>query len=556
MSDGYNPASDLVTVDVADNNGPTADAGADQEVSAGDTVTLDGSGSVDPDGDDLEYTWTQIHGPSIGSGTLTGANPTFTAPSEVCTLAYDLRVDDGAGYSFADRVWIFVMHKGGGGIYVAVGGDDTHEGTRTSPRKTIQAGIDAASAAGGDVYVSAGVYNESITLANGVSIYGGFDPSAWVRDSFNPSYTPLFTCAIQGGTLAVDGNGISDAVIEGLTITSSDAITPGGGSYGMRLVYSAVTLRHCTITAGNGAPGVNGANGANGLSGENGVAGQDGAKDNARNGNGGRGGNGYGGGNGGRGGDGGYSSTDGENGENGYVGLYGGSAGTGGSGGDWGSYLFGGGENGDPGTIGSNGSNGTYGACGSSGLLHNNLWVSSPGIDGADGTPGNGGGGGGGGGGQVTTATDGTGNGGGGGGGGGEGGHGGHGGQGGGGSFGLFIIESNITIENCTIRSGNGGSGGAGGTGGTSGPGGAGGAGAVYGNDEIGEGGNGGAGGNGGSGGHGGGGAGGPSFSICKYGWFSTIIPRDTILIHGSGGAGGASAGNAGQAGEAGQHGG
>ena len=559
VDDGYNSSSDLVTVDVAGNTGPTADAGTDREVTAGDIVTLDGSGSLDQDGDSLIYTWTQILGPAIGTGTLTGAHPAFTAPSEVCTLAYDLRVDDGAGYSFADRVFIFVMRKSGAAIYVATTGDDAFEGTRARPLKTIQAGINAALAAGSDVYIGAGLYNESITLASGVSLFGGFDPSTWVRDSFDPSYTPLFTSTIQGGTLAVDGNGISGAIIEGLTITSADATIAGSGSCGIRLIYSTVTLRHCSISAGNGAPGANGANGANGLPGENGVAGQAGAKDNARNGNGGRGGNGYGGGNGGRGGDGGYYYVDdpdregnGEPGEDGYVGLYGGTAGTGGSGGDCDHE----GENGSGGSGGSSGTSGVHGPGGSSGFLNNNLWVSAAGIAGTDGNPGNGGGGGGGGGGQYGMSTPGTGNGGGGGGGGGEGGYGGRCGQGGGGSFGLFVIESNITIENCTIRSGNGGNGGSGGSGGASGPGGAGGAGATYGNDEIGEGGDGGAGGQGGNGGHGGGGAGGPSFSTFKYGWFSIIISTDSTYIYGSGGTGGASSGNAGHAGESGQLGG
>ena len=556
VSDGYYSSTDLVTVDVATNNGPTANAGIDQEVTVNETVTLDGSGSTDPDGDTLVYTWTQILGPAIGTGTLMGINPSFTAPSDVCTIAYDLRVDDGAGNSFADRVYIFVMKKGGAGIYVATTGDDTYEGTRARPKKTIQAGINAASTAGSDVYMSAGVYNESITLANSVCIFGGFDPSTWVRDNFNSSDTPLFTCTIQGNTLAVDGNGISDSVIEGLTVTSADATIAGSGSYGVRLIYSTVTLRHCNITAGNGASGMNGADGANGLSGENGVAGQDGAKDNARNGNGGRGGNGYGGGNGGRGGDGGYSSANGENGENGYVGLYGGSAGTGGGGGDWGVYE---GHNGSDGSAGYSGDIGGNGSGGTSGLLNNNIWVSSSGIAGTDGKPGNGGGGGGGGGGQKPPFTEdtyeGTGNGGGGGGGGGEGGHGGRGGHGGGGSFGLFIIESTITIDNCTIRSGNGGNGGSGGSGGASGPGGGGGAGATYGNDEIGEGGNGGSGGSGGSGGHGGGGAGGPSYSIYKYGLFSIINTNGATLIYGSGGPGGASPGSAGSDGESGQHG-
>ena len=54
--------ADTVTVTVAIptvNQRPTANAGANQSVRGGGTVTLDGSASTDLDGDDLIYLWTQ-----------------------------------------------------------------------------------------------------------------------------------------------------------------------------------------------------------------------------------------------------------------------------------------------------------------------------------------------------------------------------------------------------------------------------------------------------------------------------------------------------------------
>lgn len=62
---------------------PTADAGADQDALVGDTVILDGTGSTDPDGDSISYTWTftsQPGGSTLVSTDLsdaTVAQPTF-----------------------------------------------------------------------------------------------------------------------------------------------------------------------------------------------------------------------------------------------------------------------------------------------------------------------------------------------------------------------------------------------------------------------------------------------------------------------------------------------
>jgi len=97
---------------------PTADAGQDQLVAFEDTliVNLDGTGSHDPDGDDLRFEWGQIAGPAVQFDE-TSELPTFRAPAPA-DYVFELRVSDdlAPGESYTSdvvSVTIRVSDRGG-----------------------------------------------------------------------------------------------------------------------------------------------------------------------------------------------------------------------------------------------------------------------------------------------------------------------------------------------------------------------------------------------------------------------------------------------------------
>ena len=103
---GSTTYTSTITVDPPPNVAPVADAGADQAVNPADTVTLDGTGSSDPD--PLTYSWTQTSGPAVTLTGATTAQPTFTAPAGPATLTFELSVCDAGRLCDTDTVTVTV----------------------------------------------------------------------------------------------------------------------------------------------------------------------------------------------------------------------------------------------------------------------------------------------------------------------------------------------------------------------------------------------------------------------------------------------------------------
>jgi beta propeller repeat protein len=95
VTDGeYMSEPDTVLILVG-NEPPVADAGPDKVVSMEDTVSLDGSGSYDPDViDELTYIWTQLEGPSVVLRNANSARPSFGCDQEALYV-FQLVVNDG-----------------------------------------------------------------------------------------------------------------------------------------------------------------------------------------------------------------------------------------------------------------------------------------------------------------------------------------------------------------------------------------------------------------------------------------------------------------------------
>ncbi len=429
-----------------------------------------------------------------------------------------------------------------------LGGASANPGSKALPKKTIGEGIAAAQAQGKkDVYVSQGIYAETVTLVSGISLYGSYNAAAgWSRAVSN------LTLILSSASVGVRGSNLSlPTTVQLFSINAAAATGLGQSSIGVFITDSAggVTLSNLTVSNGNGSAGLDGNNGSTPTQGSPGGNAPGFPT---------RGNQGFSacGATGGFGGQGVSGTTGGQQGVTGSQAPGGGFGATGGNPGGGGSCSLTSATNGGAApAVGSTGQPGNGGIGGTAsaaiGVLNaSSLYLPPVGGSGGNGTPGGGGGGGGSGGGTqhgsgfaCLGCSNNTSGGGGGGGGGGCGGFGGLGGRGGGGSFAIASINSVVTIDASKLTTGNGGKGGDGGDGSTGAIGGPGGSGSPgqasteCSDKTAGSGANGSSGGQGGRGGGGAGGPGGPA--ICVF--YKGTAPNTSSLncTTGAPGAGG-----------------
>jgi hypothetical protein len=549
-----------------------ANAGESVEVSSGFNVSLDGSGSSDADGDSLTYTWTQTKGPDVtgGAGTLSGVDPSFTAPNSVDTLVFELVVNDGTEDSAPASVAVNVFEDLNVTYFVDGdnGNDETGNGSRENPFASIGKAVSELTTNLEDIYVRTRAggepYDETATdldIPGGTSLYGGYD-SGWARDpqgtktlvqtnhrgvqffsvtqnawfsgfDLRTSGSPSANDDVFGVAGAGDGSAalnVLDNIITTGDVEAGQGDTPGS-NYGVALqILASTVVRDNVISVGRGGDGIKGVDGDDGGMGSKGAN----ASGSGRA-SGGSGGPGANGGSGGERG-GGLGGNGGDGADGGPIAAPLGGTVAGGAKGTGGTNA---GSPGNPGNTGGNGIPGRAGNGAGGDLIETPLFVPSNGVNGGKGGGGSGGGGGGGG---EATIVGVVGGGGGGGGEGGEGGDGGEGGKGGGASSGvwLFQIETSEVAGN-TITSGNGGAGASGGSGGGGGPGGLKGTGAA-GDCVLGgcgsDGADGGAGGVGGLGAIGGAGGGGPSYGVIFGPGMAPTLTGNTIASGNGGRAG------------------
>jgi len=245
------------------NTAPVAEAGSDEFVIVDSLVTLDGSGSSDADDDSLMYTWVLLSQPENSTATLSDESssaPTFT-PDLSGDYEFTLLVDDGTDSSNTDTLVISAglvytdgqgnevttqcgTNAGGGQIINFTPGTPGPPTGSDTPQQAL--GLPDHTTLGEDTgdnrgYVTLGC-NGSITIKFERTFFDGDGADIHIFEIgslVEPTNLEISTDGnnwitygtVQGGTAAIDIEGIADPDVDYQYIRLSDIASECSGQW-------------------------------------------------------------------------------------------------------------------------------------------------------------------------------------------------------------------------------------------------------------------------------------------------------------------------------------
>ena len=205
-----------VTVTGSANSPPVVDAGDNQTVAEGATVSLSGTASDADPGDTLTYEWTHDSALGITFADSAALSTSFTAPDVAAdtTITVTLTVNDGT-VGVSDTLQVTITDSPNSPPEVTAGADQT-----VAEGSTVSLSGTATDADPGDTLTYEWTHDSAlaITIAGSDSIYASFAAPDVAADT-----TVTVTLTVSDGTV-----GVSDTLQ--VTITDSAAIPPGTNS--------------------------------------------------------------------------------------------------------------------------------------------------------------------------------------------------------------------------------------------------------------------------------------------------------------------------------------
>lgn len=213
------------------NQPPFAHAGGAQTAYEGETVTLDGSGSSDPEGSIASWQWLQVSGLTVTLSDGGGDTPSFAAPSGVgadgAVLWFQLLVTDAGGLQAFDTCPVNVISSSSTGI----NGVPRARASVSDVQETAS-GIRVTLSAAGSEDPDGGDLMYSWKLVSGPSVVVFSDPTAEVTSFTAAESSGAYLCRLT----VTDGKGLTDTsecfvdLAEGAgNETGSSGADSGGG---------------------------------------------------------------------------------------------------------------------------------------------------------------------------------------------------------------------------------------------------------------------------------------------------------------------------------------